>query len=301
MPARSTAPQPGRPRTEIVATILDWYDQNARDLPWRRAEASPWGVMVSEFMLQQTPVNRVLGPWHEWLTRWPTPADLAAEPASEAVRAWGRLGYPRRALRLHAAATTIATEHHNQVPTTAEALRRLPGVGEYTAAAIASFAHGRREPVMDTNVRRVLARIDTPDDASPTPTTADRRRALQWLDATDDTTAPHWAAASMELGALLCTARNPDCAHCPVATDCQWLAAGKPTSTEPRRVQQWQGTDRQCRGRLMAELRHASSPLARATLLRAVEAHHDPEQTARALDSLLTDGLAKETDHGITL
>ena len=103
-------------RTELATVVIDWYHRHARDLPWRRADASPWGVMVSEFMLQQTPVARVLQPWQQWLVRWPTPAALAAEPVGEAVRAWGRLGYPRRAQRLHAAATVITERHGGRVP-----------------------------------------------------------------------------------------------------------------------------------------------------------------------------------------
>ena len=138
--------------------ILDWYAGHARELPWRGPSASPWSVMVSEFMLQQTPVARVLPVHEEWLRRWPTPADLAAESTGEAVRAWGRLGYPRRALRLHAAAVTIVERHGGEVPSSYDDLLALPGVGDYTAAAIASFAYGRRHVVLDTNVRRVLAR-----------------------------------------------------------------------------------------------------------------------------------------------
>ena len=136
--------------------ILRWYADHARDLPWRRPEASAWSVLVSELMLQQTPVARVL-PVHEaWLERWPTPASLAAEPSGEAVRAWGRLGYPRRALRLHAAAVAIVGRYDGAVPDSYDELITLPGVGDYTAAAVASFAFGRRHVVLDTNVRRVL-------------------------------------------------------------------------------------------------------------------------------------------------
>src|SRR5690349_22280131 len=131
--------------------------------------------MVSEFMLQQTPVSRVL-PVHEtWLARWPTPADLAAEPSGEAVRAWGRLGYPRRALRLHACAVAITAEHAGEVPDTYDALKALPGIGDYTAAAIASFAYGRRHAVLDTNVRRVLGRAVSGVQFPPTAVTRAER------------------------------------------------------------------------------------------------------------------------------
>src|SRR4051812_28257272 len=141
--------------SDLHEPVLRWYDDHARDLPWRRPDASPGSVMVSEFMLQQTPVARVLPVHEQWLLRWPTPADLAAEPTGEAVRAWGGLGYARRALRLHAAATAIVERHGGAVPSAYDDLIALPGVGDYTAAAIASFAYGRRHVVLDTNVRRV--------------------------------------------------------------------------------------------------------------------------------------------------
>src|SRR5689334_2832010 len=202
--------------------VLEWYAEHQRDLPWRRPGTSAWSVMVSEFMLQQTPVVRVL-PVHEaWLDRWPTPGDLADEPAGEAVRAWGRLGYPRRALRLHAAATVIRDQHDGVVPDTYEELIALPGVGDYTAAAIASFAHGRRHVVLDTNVRRVLARtltgVEFPAQAV---NKAERELATSVLPEADDQAAT-WAVASMELGAIVCTAANPACARCPVADLCAW-------------------------------------------------------------------------------
>src|SRR3954447_14728105 len=126
--------------SDLHQPVLSWYADHARDLPWRRPEASPWSVLVSELMLQQTPVARVL-PVHEaWLERWPTPARLAAEPTGEAVRAWGRLGYPRRALRLHRAAGQLVDRHGGQVPADLDALLGLDGVGVYTAAAVATFA-----------------------------------------------------------------------------------------------------------------------------------------------------------------
>ncbi|MGD7733985.1 A/G-specific adenine glycosylase [Propionibacteriaceae bacterium G57] len=297
-PLQPDRAHPERPRARVVATLLDWYDEFARDLPWRRAEATPWGVMVSEFMLQQTPVNRVLGPWHEWLARWPTPAALAADPAAEAVRAWGRLGYPRRAQRLHAAATAIVTEHAGVVPDTVAQLKALPGVGDYTAAAIASFGFGRREPVVDTNVRRVLQRLEDPSGERP-PSVADRALALAWLP-DDATTAARWAAASMEFGALVCTARAPRCDDgCPVAAQCAWNLAGRPEpAVAPRRPQDWHGTDRQCRGVLLAELRHHHDGRTRAQLLAR---WHDATQAERCLASLLEDGLARESGSVITL
>jgi A/G-specific adenine glycosylase len=269
--------------------VLAWYATHQRDLPWRRPEASAWSVMVSEFMLQQTPVVRVL-PVHEaWMERWPTPVALASEPPGEAVRAWGRLGYPRRALRLHAAAAAIVADHGGEVPAEYDDLRSLPGVGEYTAAAIASFAHGRRHVVLDTNVRRVLTRaVAGREFPAPAVTAAERALATDLLPA-DDATAATWAVATMELGALVCTAANPACERCPIVDRCAWYAAGRPAyDGPPRKVQTWAGTDRQCRGRLLAVLRDSDGPVH----LGALEAvWHDAEQRTRALAGLLEDGL----------
>ncbi|MDP3967758.1 MAG: A/G-specific adenine glycosylase [Nocardioides sp.] len=273
--------------------ILDWYADHARDLPWRRPEATPWGVVVSELMLQQTPVARVLPVWEAWLERWPTPGALAAAPAGEAVRAWGRLGYPRRALRLHAAATAMVDEHEGEVPRDHTALRALPGVGEYTAAAVASFAFGQRHVVLDTNVRRVHARVLGGEELPPpSPTRAERDRAADLLPE-EPATAATWAVAVMELGALVCTAARPACARCPVADQCAWRAAGHPAyDGPPRKTQTYAGTDRQCRGRLLAVLRDTDGPVHRSSLEAA---WHLVEQRERALASLLTDGLVVAT------
>jgi A/G-specific adenine glycosylase len=280
--------------------ILRWYADHARDLPWRRPEASPWSVLVSEVMLQQTPVARVL-PVHEaWLERWPTPADLAAEPTGEAVRAWGRLGYPRRALRLHAAAIAIVERHGGEVPGAYDELLALPGVGDYTAAAVASFAFGRRHVVLDTNVRRVLGRVlGGVELPTASVTRAERDLATSVLPE-DDAAAATWAVAVMELGALVCTAANPRCDDCPVADRCAWLAAGRPAyDGPPRRSQAWAGTDRQCRGRLMAVLRHSDGAVPTS---RLEAAWPDEPQRTRCLDNLVADGLAaRDTGGGYTL
>lgn len=282
--------------SEMVAPILDWYDVHARDLPWRRPEASAWSVMVSEFMLQQTPVNRVL-PVHEaWLERWPTPADLAAEPTGEAVRAWGRLGYPRRALRLHASAVAITEDHGGRVPTGYDELRALPGVGDYTAAAIAAFAHRQRQVVLDTNVRRVLARSVNAEEFPPRSVRKAERDLAAELLPEDPPEAATWSVAVMELGALVCTADKPRCTACPVAAQCAWLAAGRPAyDGPPRPVQAWAGTDRQCRGRLLAVLRDAEGTVPPQRLDVAWD---DAAQRIRCLDSLLADGLAVRTADG---
>ena len=281
---------------DLHAPILRWYDEHARELPWRGPSASPWSVTVSEFMLQQTPVARVLPVHEQWLERWPTPADLAAEPTGEAVRAWGRLGYPRRALRLLAAATAIVEQHGGAVPDAYADLIALPGVGDYTAAAIATFAHGRRHVVLDTNVRRVLARavagVELP---GPSLTKAERETATALLPA-DSPTAATWSVAVMELGALVCTAAGPRCEACPVADLCAWRAAGSPPyDGPPRRAQAWAGTDRQCRGRLLAVLRDTEGAVHQS---RLDAVWPDGVQRLRCLDGLVADRLVVRTGAG---
>ncbi len=277
------------PTSELHDLVLDWYDEHQRDLPWRRPEASPWSVLVSELMLQQTPVQRVL-PVHEaWLERWPTPAALAAEATGEAVRAWGRLGYPRRALRLHAAATAIVADHGGEVPGDYADLIALPGVGDYTAAAVASFAFGRRHVVLDTNVRRVLARTVGGTELPGRSVTRAERDAAAALLPDDEATAATWAVAVMELGALVCTASTPRCEACPVADRCAWRLAGHPAyDGPPRRAQAWEGTDRQCRGRLMAVLRESHGPVHRSALDAVWP---DEAQRERCLAGLVADAL----------
>jgi len=273
--------------SRLHAPILEWYAEHQRDLPWRRPEATPWSVMVSEFMLQQTPVARVL-PVHEaWLEAWPAPADLATVAPGEAVRAWGRLGYPRRALRLHAAAQAIVERHGGQVPASYDDLLALPGVGDYTAAAISSFAFGQAHVVLDTNVRRVFARAEAGAEfPAPSVTRAERDLAQALLPEDEAAT---WAVAVMELGALVCTATSPACGRCPVADDCAWRTAGHPAYDGPaRKVQTWAGTDRQCRGRLLSLLRESDGPVHRSRLDAVWSAI---DQRERCLASLIDDGL----------
>jgi A/G-specific adenine glycosylase len=271
----------------LLEPVVDWYAGAARDLPWRRPGTSPWAVMVSEFMLQQTPVSRVLPVYEEWLGRWPTPEDLAAEPSGEAVRAWGRLGYPRRALRLHACAVSITERHGGEVPDSYDSLRALPGVGDYTAAAIASFAYGRAHAVLDTNVRRVLGRAISATEFPPPSVTRAERDLAESLVPEDRPEL--WAVAVMELGALVCTAARPACERCPIQARCVWQQRGKPPyDGPPRRGQAYAGTDRQCRGRLLAVLREADGVVSKT---RLEAAWPDQPQRDRALAGLLADGL----------
>jgi A/G-specific adenine glycosylase len=275
--------------------VLGWYAAHARDLPWRAPGVSPWAVLVSEIMLQQTPVSRVLPAYAAWLARWPTPAALAADPAGEAVRQWGRLGYPRRALRLHETAVIVAEKYAGELPSTRDELLALPGIGAYTAAAVAVFAFGRKHAVLDTNVRRVLARVEFGREfAGAQPSVAEYRLAESLLPE-DDAVAARWSVAVMELGALTCTAAAPQCDACPVAQQCAWLAAGRPAAEIRPVGQTYEGTDRQCRGRLLAVLRDSREPVPQA---RLDAVWPDAVQRARALDGLVADGLVDPLPDG---
>jgi len=280
-----------------ASVLTDWFAEKARDLPWRKPDCSAWGVLVSEIMLQQTPVARVEPSWHDWLARWPTPSALAAATPADVLRAWGKLGYPRRALRLRDAAAVIAAEHDDVVPSDVDTLLALPGIGAYTARAVAAFAYRKRCPVVDTNVRRVIARaMHGAGDSGPASNTRDMADAEQLLPA-DDELAAQMSAALMELGATVCTARNPRCADCPVFASCAWQQAGKPAYNGPAKpVQKFAGTDRQVRGLLLDVLRDTSIPVTKAKLDLVWS---DAGQRDRCLDSLLVDGLVEQTKDGM--
>lgn len=285
---------------ELHRRVLDWWGEHARALPWRDPGCSAWGVFVSEVMSQQTPIARVLPVWSAWLERWPAPAALAADSPGEAVRMWQRLGYPRRALRLWEAAVVMVERHDGQVPRDHEDLLALPGVGPYTAAAVASFAFGDPRVVVDTNVRRVLARARTgAAQAAPAPTRAETDLAVASMPPGRDE-ANTWNAAVMELGALVCTARAPACDACPVADLCAWRLAGSPPyEGPPRRGQTWHGTDRQVRGRIVQALREAREPVGRPELEATWP--DDPTKVDRCLAGLVADGLVEPTGGGYSL
>lgn len=285
---------------EIGAAVTDWFAEAARDLPWRRPGVSPWGILVSEVMLQQTPALRVIDPLAEWLRRWPNAAALAAEPAGEAVRAWGRLGYPRRALRLHACAVAIVERHGGIVPDSVADLLALPGIGDYTARAVAAFAYGKRHPVVDTNIRRVLARAVGGQAQPAPPSTARDLAAMDALLPEDPPAAQRFNAGMMELGALICTSSSPRCDDCPIAELCAWRQAGYPHYTGVRRAVQkrYEGSDRQVRGVILHQLRAADGTVASAELQLLWP---DAAQRDRALASLVADGLAVAVGDGYEL
>lgn len=266
--------------------ITQWFAKNKRELPWR--STSPWGVMVSEFMLQQTPVGRVLPKWNEWMARWPTPVELAKATPAQVITAWGRLGYPRRALRLHESAKIIARDFNNEVPESEEVLRSLPGIGDYTAAAISAFAFGDNTLVMDVNIRRVLVRaLDGKEYPTSSPTVRERESRLAILPSRN---ADNWAAATMELGALICTSKNPSCNDCPIISQCKWRKNGYPQSELVRKSQDWHGTDRKCRGTIVQALRENES----LTLSAIKKLWPEESQVEKALETLLADHLIEE-------
>ncbi|GAA4871974.1 A/G-specific adenine glycosylase [Actinomycetospora straminea] len=314
----SAAAAPAADDTPLADVLVPWFRAHARDLPWRRPGTTPWGVLVSEIMLQQTPVARVEEPWRAWLERWPRPSAMAAAPAADVLRAWGKLGYPRRALRLHAAAQAIAADHDDVVPTDVDTLESLPGIGTYTARAVAAFAHGQRVPVVDTNVRRVVARAvhgragagpaasrDLADVEALLPGARVTSAASDAADVTlaaplaapRDEDAATMSAALMELGATVCVARGPRCGGCPVVRLCAWQRLGRPAWDGPvPKAQTWAGTDRQVRGRLLDVLRGAPGPVTAEALEKAWLT--DPAQRSRCLDSLLVDGLVEQLADG---
>jgi A/G-specific adenine glycosylase len=291
VPARDLDPSAAAILDEVaVDRVVDWFDHEGRDLPWRHGSATPWSILVSEIMLQQTPVVRVLPRWQDWMRRWPTPQDLAEAPTAEVLRAWDRLGYPRRALRLQECARAIVARHGGEVPRGLEQLRELPGIGEYTAAAVTAFAHHGRAVVADTNIRRVLVRCAWGEAAPGAAFTAGQRALAGSVLPAGIERSVRWNQAVMELGALVCTARSPRCGECPLADRCRWLAAGCPVDPgAPARRQAFEGTDRQMRGRIMALLREGHASPQQIAALADGPSDTRPE---RCLDSLVADGLA---------
>jgi A/G-specific adenine glycosylase len=286
--SRSGSGGPTEPNA-LARVLIEWYDANARVLPWRAPGTSPWDILVSEVMLQQTPVARVEPAWRAWIRRWPTPSALAEATPGDAVRMWAKLGYPRRALRLHECAQTLVREHRGAVPADVDALLGLPGIGAYTARAVATFAFGQRHPVVDINVRRVVARaVLGRGEAGPASTRRDLAD-VEMLLPEQDHDAARFSIALMELGATVCRAANPLCDVCPISPMCRWRACGYPAYAGPTPAKQkFTGTDRQVRGRLLDVLRGSAEPVHPRELDLAWP---EPIQRARALDSLVADGL----------
>ncbi|WP_312672930.1 A/G-specific adenine glycosylase [Microbacterium sp.] len=291
------------PSPATMTPLLGWYASAARDLPWRRpdfhAAYGAWGVLVSEFMLQQTPVTRVIPHLDAWLARWPTPRAMAAASTADVVQQWANLGYPRRALWLHRAAVEVVERHGGVVPRDVDALLALSGIGDYTARAVAVFAYGDHHPVVDTNTRRVLARA-IEGRAQPGPPSRRDLALMAALLPEDPAEASVLNAAAMELGATICTSRAPRCERCPLADACAWVAAGRPdTGDERRRQAAYEGSDRQARGAVLRLLRDAAP--AAVPLLAVLPEWPDARQRDRAIDSLIADGLAEADGEALAL
>jgi A/G-specific adenine glycosylase len=271
--------------------VISWFESNKRDLPWRHTTA--WGVLVSEFMLQQTPVARVLPLWISWMDRWPTPHALASATPAEVITAWGRLGYPRRALRLHQCAITIASECNGEVPRAESDLLALPGIGEYTSAAMMAFAFGESSLVLDVNIRRLFSRVLDGVEYPTQAATSEEKRSRGELIPSEK--ADIWAAGTMELGALICTSRKPLCDRCPVKARCAWRAKDFPKSETPRKTQKWHGTDRQCRGVIVQALRENAF----LSDMELKKLWSEDSQLEKALESLLKDCLISTSATGM--
>lgn len=283
---------------QVYFEVIEWFAKHGRPLPWREPGTPPWAILVCEVMSQQTPVSRVLPAWTAWLKRWPTPKDLAAARAADVLVAWGRLGYPRRALRLQECAGVVVEKFGGELPRNRADLLSLPGVGPYTADAVIAFAYRERSVVLDTNIRRVLARQHGTELPPPSPRKFELERADK-LVPNDGEAAAQWNAAIMELGALVCTATNPACEQCPIAGTCRWVQAGKPHNAAPRTTQKFTGTQREARGKIMAVLRAARRPVPLERLQR--EAGLPDVRFTPALDALLEDGLARREAGAVAL
>ena len=279
--------------TPIQQSILTWYEAHRRSLPWRDSD-DPYAVLVSEIMLQQTQVARVVPAFEAFLERFPDLATLAAAPRSDVLQAWRGLGYNRRAVALHRAAREVATRFGGSIPADLDGLRSLPGVGEYTARAILAFAFGHDSAPVDTNIRRVVSR-----SIAGAPVTG---KALQ---AAADAAVPqgqgrNWSAALMDLGARYCSSR-PACDHCPVASYCAWVGAGgsdPAAATDPARQSRFAGSTRYHRGRLLDALRDGAVAL---PVVAAAAQLDDADAAASLVAGLVRDGLAEEHEGHLRL
>lgn len=277
-----------------ASAVLDWWAGAQRDLPWRRTR-DPWAVLVSEVMLQQTQVDRVVPKWHAFLDRFPDPTTCAAAPVGAVIEAWAGLGYNRRGVALHRCAMTVVEEHGGELPLDLAALLDLPGIGPYTARAVLAFAGERDVAVVDTNVARVLAR-----QAGRPLRPAEVQEAANVLVPPGRGWA--WNQAMLDLGATVCRARDVRCGDCPVAPTCSWRGGPGPdpavgSAGVSGGQSRFEGSDRQGRGRLVDALRRG--PV--VDLASAAGWPDDPERAARVADTLVADGLAVLDGDALTL
>ena len=272
----------------FAALLTPWAVAVRRDLPWR-CTRDPWAILISECMLQQTQVARVIPKWETFLERFPTATQCADAPVQDTIRLWQGLGYNRRAVQLHAASVAIRDRHGGSVPSDLASLLALPGIGAYTARAIRVFAYEWDDAVVDTNVGRIVARAIT-------------GRCLGWAEvqAVADSLVPAgngwaWNQGMLDLGATVCTKRVPKCEICPVASACSWRSGGGPDPAESSagvggRQSRFEGSDRQGRGRLVDALR--IQPIGADVLAELMGWPDSPERAARVAATLVRDGLA---------
>jgi A/G-specific adenine glycosylase len=271
---------------ELTAALLEWGTARRRDLPWRRTR-DPWAILVSELMLQQTQVARVVPKYHAFLECFPTPADCAAAPAGDVVRAWSGLGYNRRALNLHRAATVVVERHGGALPDKLDDLLALPGVGPYTARAVLAFAFEQDVGVLDVNAARVLARAFGEHQQAGADALVPGGHG--WA----------WNQAVLDLGATICIARTPRCDDCPLVDGCRWHSEGPDPARPSNRQSTFAGSDREGRGRLVDALRRG--PLRHEGIATAAGWPDDPERSHRVVATLIADGLAVADDEGLRL
>jgi A/G-specific adenine glycosylase len=280
--------------------LLEWWETHGRhDLPWRQTR-DPWAVLVSELMLQQTQVARVVPKHRAFLAEFPTAAACASAPVGDVVRAWAGLGYNRRAVNLHRAAMAVVEHHGGALPDDLDSLLALPGVGPYTARAVLVFAFGHDIGLVDTTAGRVLARLVAGRPLRPNEAQAVADAAVPAGDSW------RWGQAVFDLGALVCLKTSPRCDDCPVRTDCAWATAGFP---EPDPVvgsagisgtqSRFAGSDRQGRGRLVDALRRG--PVAFDDLPAVMGWPDDPDRAARVAATVVADGLAEHQGGLLTL
>lgn len=275
---------PGR-LTSRQRRLLAWADGQARDLPWRHTR-DPWAILVSEVMLQQTQVARVVPVWTAFLAQFPTATACANAPQAAVVTAWHGMGYNRRALNLHRCAIAVRDNHGGALPNDLAQLMALPGLGPYTARAVLVFAFEEPVGVVDVNAARVLARWAGES--------LDAKQTQRQADAAVPTEQPwRWNQTMLDLGATICTKRNPKCVECPVSTECAWHGDGPDPAVHPPRQSPFVGSDRQGRGRLVAALRQGPVSDRPEILADVMGWPNDPERARRVADSLVNDGLAK--------
>ena len=298
MKARAAKPRAMTKRPDlpkIHQRVLAWFDEHGRSFPWRE-HRDPYQTLVAEVMLQQTQTGRVAPAYEAFLAKFPTLSSLAHASAMEVIQAWKGLGYNRRAVDLQRAAQTIEHQHGGVVPSDPKTLRALPGIGEYSASAVACFAHDAQVPVVDVNVQRVLSRaVRGSDEVSLDEA---RKIAVRWLAPGQ---AYRWNQALMDIGAMVCRIDSPLCARCPLRLACRYRAQGKDrVKREPRapKGSRFEGSTRQKRGGIVDHLRRAAEDgVSMSALGKAIHPEGGPDLTwlVELLEGLERDGLVEMT------